>query len=89
MSRLSLIRNRVGLVPVAVSRLGVLGMAAVLGSGCGSPQPEIDATVPPAEVSEGPAAGELPKGMPSNTSMGMQIDPKTGRPSGPPPGASQ
>lgn len=64
--------------------VAVIVTSAMLGTGCGG-SPQVASDVPEFQPAAGPPSdAALPKGMPSNTTRGMQIDPATGRPMGPP-----
>ena len=69
-----------GLMP----RVGLMGTLLILGglvSGCSQSDPQVASDVP--EFKPAPSvdsSARRPKGMPKNTTAGLQIDPTTGRP---------
>jgi hypothetical protein len=61
-----------------------LGLGLGVGPGCGSSEPQVATDVPRFDPKPDPTpSGKPVKGMPKQTSAGMQIDPATGRPMGP------
>jgi len=67
-----------------MARVGFIGTTLFLSSqisGCSQSEPQVASDVPAFKPSPAPdATARRPKGMPKNTTAGLQIDPTSGRP---------